>query len=107
MTAEQIGLAAMRWRRLDLVALELESRTSATIFARSQDGSVSMAIAREPSRAQQKIDKAWKLAAKSAADAHDEFMALLAEATPEPGEEPQERATPTAQRRSVQTEIAI
>jgi hypothetical protein len=77
-----VGLAAMHWRRLDLVALELEEQTSAAIF-QSDPSAENKRRYDAPSRRQQKVNKTWKLAAKAADDAYDEFMALLADSIAE------------------------
>ncbi len=60
--AANVGCAAMRWRRLDLVALELEER---------------------PDILHAKVHAQWKKASRAAADAYDEFMALLADSIAE------------------------
>jgi hypothetical protein len=80
--AELVGLAAIKWRRLDLAALELEPRTSPAKFVPAWQHVHDIAVAQvDPDL--KAIDKQWKRAAKAAAEAHDDFMALLDEATPE------------------------
>jgi hypothetical protein len=65
--AQQIGQAAIRWRRLDVAALALEER-----IPLPGNGPVDeRAVAH------------WRKANRAAADAHDEFMSLLADSIAE------------------------